>query len=531
METKFDLHLCANYRDEKIKSAVVNCVLTDYLIEKLRIQIKKYSNEDSVDLFYILEYFKNTIEKGNIINFAGIDEWEQHKTIVFQDCFTIAIMLDDMVSKAGLINSGSIVEELKEACKEYSVVLGLCDINCQHINLSGIELREEYIDNLKSQLLLVDEAQFMTDITGMKMDVIPLDTVLYRHKHIEQRLDKTFKVVDYVNNYLDREFDKLHNDIVGSYNKFYKIAYSSLSDIEKVEASRKICKLIDPHRKGLDRMENKLTVANETKRQLIINEKKLREEQETKLQVFERNLQERPHDREQIERERESFVFVLDEYFTKINKAKELVDEVANKISERYNIVDKIDIALRAAIPTESEMKRFSGIAFKYEDLYVRLETAKSQIKNKDEEFNLAIKTAMLGLKRLSLLAKEGKDLFVRNSLLSMVFNCVNGIYDLVDSKNKSVEIQQVKYVTARLVKYSILNNTFIKDLRMYRHINNNAIRDIAILMGKTFTLSNMVDVVEAIELSINQVEELYETINKNHIEQTDMLREILNVN
>ena len=530
METKFNLDLCANYSQEKLKSAVCNCVLTDYIIEKLRQTIKKFNKED-IDLFYVYEDFKNAIEKGNRVTFAGIEGWEENKMAVYQDCFNLVVTLDDIVSKAGLIESGSIIEEFRTDCQDYLVLLNLCDITCDYIDLGMVEVRQDYIDNLRSQLAIVDEGQFLSDLAGMRTEITALDTLKPRHKYIEQRLAKAQKVTNAVADTLQNEFDKLHSDIMDCYDRFHKIAYSSLSDGEKANAARDVCKITSPHKKILDKLENKLTAANELKRQLFISAKKIKQDMPEKLAELDARLQEKPYEAEEIKREKEAYLFINNEYLEKIEATIELVNKVATDISERYNMLDRIDASLRSAIPGESEMKRYSGLTFKYEDLYVRLALAKSQIKNKDKDFETALKGAMLGLKVLSHQAKEGKELFMRNSLLSMVFNCVNGIYDLVDTKNKSLELTQVKFVTSRLVKYSLLNSSFVTDLRTFRHVCNNTIRDVAIMMGKPFNLQTMIEICETIELSISQIEELLRTINDNHVEQTVLLGDILNVN
>ena len=105
-----------------------------------------------------------------------------------------------------------------------------------------------------------------------------------------------------------------------------------------------------------------------------------------KLAELDARLQEKPYESEEIKREKEAYLFINNEYLEKIGATIELVNNVANDISERYNMLDRIDASLRSAIPGESEMKRYSSLAFKYEDLYVRLALAKSQIKNKDAE-------------------------------------------------------------------------------------------------------------------------------------------------
>ncbi len=530
METKFNLDLCANYSQEKLKSAVCNCILTDYVIEKLRQTIKKFNKED-IDLFYVYEDFKNTIEKGNMVTFGGIDGWEENKVAVYQDCFNLVVTLDDIVSKAGLAESGTIIEEFRTDCQDYLVLLNLCDITCESIDLSMVDVRQDYIDNLRTQLAFVDEGQFLSDIAGMRIEVSVLDTLKPRHKYIEQRLAKAQKVINAVATSLDNEFEKLHNDIMDCYDKFHKIAYSSLSDGEKSNAARDVCKMTTPHKRILDKLENKLTTANELKRQLFISAKKIKQDMPEKLAELDAKLEERPYETEEVKRAKDAYLFVNNEYLEKIDATIQLVNKVAADISERYNMLDRIDASLRSAIPSESEMKRYSTLTFKYEDLYVRLALAKSQIKNKDKDFETALKGAMLGLKVLSHQAKEGKELFMRNSLLSMVFNCVNGIYDLVDTKNKSLELTQVKFVTSRLVKYSLLNSNFVADLRTFRHVCNNTIRDVAIMMGRPFNLQTMIEICETIELATNQIEELIRTINDNHVEQTHLLGDILNVN
>lgn len=529
METKFDLHLCANYSNEKLKSAICNCVLCDYIIESLRQAIKRFNKED-LDLFYVYENFKKAIEKSEEITFSSINEWEQNKISAYQDCLNIIVTLDDMAAKADKINAGDLIEDINSDCQAYSVMLAMSDININHVDFKNLKIREEFLLNLKQQLAIVDEGQFLSDLGTMRIEMVGLDIDKYRNKFIEQKLRRARTIVDSVNSSLDKEFDRLHDEIMESYDKFYKVAHAALSDGEKFDAGRKVCKLVNPHRVILDKLEDKLTEANELKRQLVIHEKKLLEQKDVKFDEFNAILEEKSYENETIEREKDALTFVTNEYLEKIQNVIGSINAVEEIITERYKIIDRVEAALKGAIPTESEMKRYSSLAFKFEDLYVRLELAKSQIKNKDKDFVLAIDSAILGLGVLINLAIEGKDVFMRNSLLSAVFNCVNGIYDLVDNKNKSVELSQIKFVTTRLVKYSLLNNSFTKDLQTFRHVCHNTIRDIAMMMGKPFSIGTMLEINDTIELSIKQVEELINTINENHIEQTRVLGDILNV-
>ena len=247
METKFNMHLCANYTKEKLKSAVCNCVLTDYIIEKLKVAIKRFNQED-IDLFHIYKDFEVAIEKANIISFANIEEWENNKVSVYQDIFNLVVDLDDALAKAELIESGTLIEEFRVDTQEYLVLLNLCDINVDSIDLSMVDVRPEYIDNLRNQLALVDEGQFLSDLSAMKIETISLDTEKERHKYIEQRLSKAQKVVRSVMATLDNELDRLHDDIMNCYDKFHKIAYSSRSDGEKANEAKNVCKVTSPHK-------------------------------------------------------------------------------------------------------------------------------------------------------------------------------------------------------------------------------------------------------------------------------------------
>jgi hypothetical protein len=49
-------------------------------------------------------------------------------------------------------------------------------------------------------------------------------------------------------------------------------------------------------------------------------------------------------------------------------------------------------------------------------------------------------------------------------------------------------------------------------------------------MMGKPFSIDTMGDIINTISLAIDQVKELVETLNRNHIEQTKVLGDILNI-
>lgn len=529
MESKYDLHLCANYVNEDLKSAITNCILCDFIIDKLRLAIMRFNKED-LDLFYVHEAFKDAIEKSRNVTYSTIGDWEKNKISAYSDCLGIVAHLDQLAAKEGKISEGQLIEEFRTNTQEYLILLTGCQMDINQINFGKMKVKQEFIDNMLHELTLVDEGQFLTDLGTMQIEMLPLDVNKYRNKFVEQKLKKLQTIVVAVDNALEKEFDNLHNDIMASYDKLYKVVYAALSDGERADEARNVCKCIPPHRRVLDKLEDKLTDANELKRQLVIREKRLRGELSAKLQEFEAKIQEMPYEKESIERDADALKFVTEEYLTKISTVVSAINNLEEDITTRYKMIDKVENALRGAIPSENELKRYSALSFKFEDLYVRLELAKSQIKGKDKDFVMAINTAIYGLGVLINLGIEGKDVFVRNSLLSAVFNSVNAIYDLVDNDNKSVELTQIKFVTSRLIQYSLLNNTFLKDLQTFRHICNNTIRDVAIMMGKPFNLKVMLEIVDNIEIAIEQVQELLNTLNKNHVEQTQLLGDILNI-
>lgn len=529
MERKYNLHLCANYVNEELKSAITNCILCDYIIDELRLAIKRFGKYD-LDLFYVHESFKTAIEKSKNVTFATLADWENNKVESYSDCLGIVATIDNMASEQGQISAGELIDEFREKAQEYLVMLTSCDIDIDHIELGTMDVKEEFMNNMLHELTLVDEGQFLSDLGTMQIEMMPLDVNRYRNKALESKLKRGETIALSIDRALEREFEKLHRDVMASYDKLYKIAHDALNDGEKSDKARDVVGCVPPHRRTLDRLENRLPEANEIKRLITIREKRIKSDMVTRLQEFERQIEETPYEKERISREIDAYKFVMEEYLTKIQLVVDAINEVEEDISERYKILDRVEVALKSAIPGENELKRYTSLSFKFEDLYVRLELAKSQIKDKNKDFVTAINTAIRGLGVLINLANEGKDVFVRNSLLSAVFNSVNGIYDLVDNDNKSIELTQINFVTTRLVQYSQLNNVFIKDLQTFRRICNNVIRDVAIMMGKPFNLKTMLDIIDTIDLAIKQVQELIDTLNKNQVTQTQLLGDILNV-
>ena len=528
MGNKINLNLCANYNNREFKKAIVNGLLCYYAIEKLRLTIKGFQ-KDELDMFYVYEEYKEVIDESNNVTFAHIREWGDHKRNSYLRLLEIVDKLDNLASDAGLIERGSLYKSFNDDCVNYGLQLTLCSIDRTCIDLNQVEIKEEYLSSCLAEVMTVDEGQFLSDISTMQIEMTPLDTRAHRNSFIEKKLNKLNSLASMAESTLDRGFTSLNKDLMSSYSRLYRIIHGLLSDSEKVDESRKVYRLVAPYRKTLDKLENKLVEANELKRQLTLHKKKLKDALDSR-EISAGEGEDNQFKAESLGIDYDAQVFVTEDYYNKIDYTIARVNNAMEEITKRYNVLDKVEIALKGAVPSESEMKRYSALSFKFQDLYTRLELAKSQVNKDDEAFKEAIKTAIYGLGVLLNLTIEGKDIFMRNTLMSGIFNSVNFMYDIVDDKNKSVELSQIKFVTSRLADYTDLNMSFSKDLQTYRHVCNNVIRDIAILMGKPFNFNGMMEIIETIDLAIKQIESLKEDLDKNHKKQSQMLSDILNV-
>lgn len=529
MGNRIELNLCANYNNEEFKNAVVEGFLCYYTIEKLRLTIKRFQ-KDELDMFYIFEDYKEVIEDSENVTFAHISEWGEHKHNSYVALTKIVERLDTLASDAGIIEKGDIIREFDTDCVNYALSLQMCDIDRTHIDLADVVVKPEDLESCLAEIITVDEGQFLSDISTMKIEMMPLDTRKHRNSFIEKKIKRLNSLAKMAESTLENDFVKLNKELMSAYSKLYKIIHGLLTDSEKVDETRKVYRLVGPHRKVLDRLENKLAEANELKRQLTLHKNKIGASLQSRQEEINNILQESPFEKESLEHDVDAQVFVTEDYYNKIKYSIEWVNRVEEEITRRYNILDKVEIALKGAVPSENEMKRYSALSFKFQDLYTRLELAKSQVNKDDKAFQEALQAAIYGLGVLLILTVEGKDIFMRNTLSMGVFNCVNFMFDIVDNKNKSVELSQIKFVTTRLEEYTSLNMSFSKDLQTYRHVCNNVIRDVAILMGKPFNYDGMMEINEVIDLAIKQIESLKDDLDKNHREQSQLIGDILNV-
>ncbi len=528
MERKIELHLCARYQEEDVKSSIVNALICEYLIAELTEAVKKYHKE--LDLAEVRDEFKVAIDRSRDTGFADIYEWAGNKLKVYSDLLGIVMDLDAEVAKAGICKVGELVAEFQEKTTKF--ILSLVDVK---ISLDAIEYDELMkLDNLVkpivAELKVVDETQLLIEISQTKFTETPLEIEAYRNKFIEEKLNKSNKVLDSVVASFDADDEKLHNEIIRSYSEFAKIANASLTDGEKVDKARQFMKFVHAHRQLLDKLENKMAEVHEFKRQLELHRRKLASAQETEIEKLTKEAEENPHRKEIIDREIDSLKYVNGEYFKSIQATTKAINDMSQKIADRYHTLDKVEDALKVAIPSENEMKRYTQVIFKFNDLSTRLTLAREQIDKKDKDFITIINTAIKGLGVLMQQAIEGKDLYMRNSLLTATFNSVNAMYDLVDNDNNATEITQVYFVTNKLSEYTTVNGIYTKELMEFRKACNNTIRDISITMGKPLTARGVVELIGYIDVAIQQLDIELKVLDTNNRKQVDLLGAILRV-
>lgn len=526
METKIKLNISSSYTLDELKAAICNSLVVEYLIDDLQKTLRDKGKEINID--NILNTFSDIIDNNENVSFASVAEWNLSKVMTFNSLLALVAIFDNTLAEQGQINAGEIIAKIQEEVTNFTLNLSLIEFNEKYIDLKTLKIKHDYLEDTLRQLRLVDENQVLSALVENDLEVTPLEIEKYRNTFIEEKLRRLAELINTTNKTLDLDFEKFFKQITKMHTKFRDIAYEHLTDGEKYDKSRKLIKQVNPHRQLLDKLEDGLTEANELKRQLHVHEERLKKSLVEEIAGYDRRIAEDPENTEMFEREKESVKYVTENYFAKIDALNHKLLLVQNRISDLYKIYDKVENVLKTALPSEDEMKKYTTLSFKFQDLSVRLELAKSQVNKGDKEFKAAFDSAVAGLSVIIQTFVQAKDLFIRQSLMTAIFNVVNSIYDIVDEKNKSIELSQIKFVTNKLAEYSILSASFNKDLLTLRHVGNNGIRDLAIMMGKPFNYDGMLEILSAIDLAINQLNHLYDLLDKNLQEQIQLLTDIL---
>jgi len=527
METKFKLRLGGVDNLEELKTVVINAISFEFLVDLVSDTIRHY--QMTSNLSELTNEFSKLVENGRNVSFSNFTDWSFNKTNTFDRLLKLVKNLDSSLAEQEQCTAGQVSGDIQTKLMAFLISLNSVTITEDLLDIGDVKIEEFIIKNALEELSLVNEGKILSTFISMSYDMTPLDNS-GRNSIIEKKISQLSKIINNCEAIFSNDLEKINDKVLSLYDKFYKVAYDSLTDSEKTEKARKLVKSINPHRQLLDKLENKLSEANELRRQLIIHEKRLNEELENQKTVAKDRVAEDPSKKDIIEHELDSSIYLTDTYINQIDSIGESLDQLKEKIAEHFNVLDRLENALKSAIPTEEEMKKYSAVSFKLQELIVRLENAKSQVSKEDSEVKTLIDTAVAGLTTMIAYAIDIKELFMRNSLMSASFKAVNSLYDFTNGLDKYTELTQIKDMTVNLSKYSEVYTEFSSKLVEFRELGNNTIRDLSITMGKAINGVNLLEIIGIIDERIQLVQAINNTLIENNEKQYEILNEIMNI-
>ena len=219
---------------------------------------------------------------------------------------------------------------------------------------------------------------------------------------------------------------------------------------------------------------------------------------------------------------------VSDSYLSQIEYSVDRINDIEKRITEHYKVLDMLENALKTAVPSEEELKRYSAVIFKVQELLVKLEQNKTQMTKDEKKLKYTNKTAKTGLQAILTYAKEIKDIFMRNSMVVAIFRAVDALEDFATDQNKAIRLKNMQNLTTKISKFNDLQKDFNNDLVTYRRISNDLIRDISITLGKGVNEDSMLSVVDLINTNLTQLQKLSESLQDNNSKQIEVLSSIL---
>ncbi len=522
METKLNLNLSVQYDRSTLLSAVISGLTFEYLLDEVKTVLNNSTSVEKVD---ILDILRDISDRANEVGFYNLAEWLDNKSEAQRDLLTLVQSVD-----ARLGRTGTFVQELTLKLTEFVISIGRLNVSENEVDYTGINLDGAWIENVLEQMRLVSENEFIVSLASKQLKTVPLETKTYANSFIETKVNKLNAVCEKIEKKLDKDFDKLQDLVTEVNDKFYNISNEQITDGEKFDKARNTVKLINPHRQTIDKVEDILTEALELSRQLTIHEKKLRAADDEKISDTENGIKDNPSMAEELGREMVTSRLVSSQYLSAIGDGKDRVSALRDRLEKYRQMVESLEQSFKTAIPQESDMKKYSSIKHRLNDLQNRLEIAGSQLVTKDKSIKEALSAAKSGLDVLVEIFTDGKDLYLRNNLMSAVFSSVNCLYNLSENEDKDLEKSQKKFMSEKLEDYSVRNASLLKDLVTFRKIGDEVIRDVAIVLGKPLKLDTLYEMLEIQELAINQANQMYTMLDRNHQKQVDLLVSILNV-
>ncbi len=527
METKFELRLNTQYDSSTLLSAFANGLAFEFLLDRVREELRSADIEKG-DLFDGIGVIASNSAD---VSFGSVQEWINNKATAQNDLLAVVAVIDSRLAEMGKSMAGEFAQGIMSDMTEFLLKVNSITFGEDSVTIGSADISREYVDNVISQLSLVSENEFLIGLSSMKLNPIPLETKSYANTFIEDKLKKLNKLCDNLSNSLDNSFDKLQDTVVSVNKELYAISNDSITDGEKADNARKALRALNPYRRTIDKAEDTLIDAVEYSRQLTIHENKLKQADAEKLANTQAKIDESmtTSGKAQAERDMVSMRFMNDQYLAGINEAQLRLKKMKERVEEYRKKIDNVELAFKSAIPTESEMKKYSSIKHRLQDLENRLEIAGSQMQ-KDSASKEVLSLAKAGLSTLVEIFTEGKDLFMRNNLMSGIFASVSSLYNLGENEDKVLEKSQKKFISEKLEDYASRNASLNKDLTTFRKIGDEVIRDVAIVLGKKVSNDTLYEMAEIQELAINQSNQLLEMMRTNHSKQLEILDGILSV-
>lgn len=526
METKIKLNIGTLTDLNQITNVVVTSIACEYLIDQLRSELRKFSRD--VDLKEQITELASIVDRSYDASFASFEAWHSAKTLAQADMLEFIGKLDNFLSEKGLIASRDLIDRIQNDFVKFVIKLSTIKITQEEIDLAGVDVNREYVASAVEQLRLLDEGILLVSLASMELEFTPIDTKQDRNKFVEDKLRRLDKLTTSCTQIFDNDYDKLLNQILAMHDKFYNVCYSSDTDGEKSEKARKILKSLNPHRLLLDKLENKLAEANELKRQLTIHGKKMTASLDEEKKSITTKLSENPEEEDILNNKLEAKEFVTKEYLARIETEIDALTKLQEKMTAHYKVLDQLEISLKGAIPTEQDMNKYSSIVHKFQELAVRLELDKSQPVKLDKEVIDLINTAIIGIQNMVEHAKNFKDLYLRNAMLTAIFRAVNDLNDFATSENKAEQLNQINYVANKLDKYNEQEKLFTDNIVSYRKLANDIIRNISIIISQTINASHTFEIIDMVDGVIKQFESMYQNLSDNQKKQIEIMKDIM---
>lgn len=521
MDKKIRLTLSMAYDNETIANAMVSGLIYEHLLFAVREMVADAENVSKSDIY---EALQNIASEGARVDYASLEEWTRGKDGARDELLALAVILDSRVRDAGG-EASLITKQLSTELDRFAERLRQVEFKDGFAYLKDSGISSEMIETTLEQMSMVSENEFAIGLMDEDLNYEPFDTKSYTNSFIEKKLKKLDSIISRLSSKIDKDYTSLEDTVLDMEKRLYNVATSVATDTEKTDITCKILKRVNAHKQLVDKVENGLVEATEYSRQLTLHEGQLVDNDKKGLNV---GISSGMPDDIEVKKLIASRV-VSGGYRTRIENEKLKLDNLKLKLEKHRKVVEGVELAFRSSIPTEAELKKYSSIKHRLQDLQNRLDIASSQVVL-DADGKELVGVNKSGLDSLAQIYADGKDVFMRNTLMSGIFSSVNALYSLGENSDKVIERSNKKFIGAKLLDYSIKNASLQKDLRTFRRIGDEVIRDIAIILGKPITLSNLKEMAEIQELAVHQSSQMLEMIEKNHKNEIELLTSILNI-